>query len=325
MAILVTGGAGYIGSHAVLALINARRDVLVIDNLSTGFRDAVPSAATFIHGDIGDKTLVARVLAERRVSAVLHFAASVVVSDSVGHPLDYYANNTLKTCALIEACIAGGVDRFIFSSTAAVYGVPTVSPVPEDAPLAPISPYGASKAMSERILMDAADAHGLSYAILRYFNVAGADPAGRAGQRMPRGTHLIKVAVEAVVNRRREITVFGSDYGTRDGTAIRDYIHVSDLADAHLKALTHLEAGGASLVLNCGYGRGYTVREVIRAVEAESGCRLAVRDGPPRPGDPAVLVADTRLIDRALPWRPRYDDLRRIVRTALDFEASAVL
>jgi UDP-glucose 4-epimerase len=322
MAILVTGGAGYIGSNMVLALLDAGREVVVIDDLSAGFREAVPAAAAFVQGDIGDQALVARILAERRVTGVLHFAGSIVVPESMSRPLKYYDNNTAKTRALIEACVEGGVTRFIFSSTAAVYGAPSVTPTPEDAALAPISPYGASKAMSERMLADAGAAHGLSHAILRYFNVCGADPAGRAGQRA-QGTHLIKVAAEVAAGRRSELVVYGTDYPTGDGTAVRDYIHVTDLAEAHLAALTHLEAGGGDLILNCGYGHGYSVREVLRAVEAQVGRPLPIRDGPRRPGDPAELVADTRRIACELNWRPRYDDLRLIVRTALDFEAQA--
>jgi UDP-glucose 4-epimerase len=324
MAILVTGGAGYIGSHAAFALLDAGREVVVVDNLSTGFREAAPKAAAFVEGDVGDRALMAKTIRAHAVTAVMHFAGSIVVPESVVQPLKYYANNTGRTRDLLETCVEAGVAHFVFSSTAAVYGTPQTTPTPEDAPLAPISPYGASKAMSERMLTDAAAAHGIGYAILRYFNVCGADPAGRAGQRMINGTHLIKAAVETAVGRRKELAVFGSDYPTRDGTAVRDYIHVSDLADAHLAALRHLEGGGASLLLNCGYGRGYTVREVLRAVEAETGRPLPVRDAPRRAGDPAELVADVSRIGRELDWRPRHDDLRLIVRTALDFEASAL-
>ena len=324
MAILVTGGAGYIGSHMVLALLEAGREVVVLDDLSKGFRDAVPTGVTFVHGDVGDQALVARLIDAHQISAVFHFAGSVVVPESVERPLDYYANNTSKTRDLIEACVGGGVGSFIFSSTATVYGIPEVSPIPEDTPLSPISPYGASKVMSEWMLADAARAHGFGYAILRYFNVCGADPARRAGQRMKGGTHLIKAAAEVVAGRRAEITVFGSDYPTRDGTCIRDYVHVSDLADAHYRALVHLEAGGDDLVLNCGYGHGYTVREVLAAVDAETNRPLVIREGPRRSGDAATLVADTGRIRRELNWRPRFDDLRVMVRTALDFEASAL-
>jgi UDP-glucose 4-epimerase len=305
-----------------LALLDVGRDVVVLDDLSKGSRVAVPAAAAFVEGDVGEQALVARVLAEHRVTAVMHFAGSIVVPESVADPLKYYDNNTGRTRVLIEACVRGGVGQFIFSSTAAVYGMPQVSPTPEDAPLAPISPYGASKMMSERMLMDTAAAHGLQYGILRYFNVCGADPAGRAGQREAQGTHLIKAAVETAVGRRPELVVNGTDYPTRDGTAVRDYVHVTDLARAHLSALAHLEAGGESLVVNCGDGHGYTVREVIAAVEAELGRKLPVRDGPRRPGDGAVLIADASRIGRLLGWRPKFDDLRFIVRTALDFEAS---
>jgi len=324
MAILVTGGAGYIGSNMTLALLDAGREVVVLDNLSKGPRAAVPAAAAFVEGDVGDQALVGRLIAEHGVTAVLHFAGSIVVPESVTEPLKYYDNNTGRTRALIEACVRGGLGQFIFSSTAAVYGMPEVSPTPEDAPLAPISPYGASKMMSERMLMDTAAAHDLRYGILRYFNVCGADPAGRAGQREPQGTHLIKAAVETALGRRPELVVNGTDFPTRDGTAIRDYIHVTDLAQAHLAALAHLEAGGDSLLFNCGDGHGYTVREVVAAVEAELGRKLSVRDGPRRAGDPAVLIADVRRVGQLLGWRPKFDDLRFIVRTALDFEASVV-
>jgi len=325
MTILVTGGAGYIGGNMAFALLDAGREVVVLDDLSKGVREAVPPEASFVQGDVGDQGLVRKLIAERAVEAVLHFAGSIVVPESVRRPLDYYDNNTVRTRALIAACVEAGVKHFIFSSTAAVYGTPTTTPTPEDAPLAPISPYGASKAMSERMLVDAAAAHGLGYAVLRYFNVAGADLAGRAGQRGAGGTHLIKVAAETAAGRRPELVVFGADYPTRDGTAIRDYIHVTDLAEAHLAALAHLESGGANLIANCGYGHGYTVREVLSAVEAELGRPLPVREGPRRAGDPAELVADVGRIGRELGWRPRRDDLRLIVRTALDFEARTPL
>jgi len=320
--ILVTGGAGYIGSHMVLSLLDAGREAVVIDNLSTGFRESVPAGALFVQGDAGDPDLIRRVLRDNGVTAVIHFAASLSVAESVRAPLEYYANNTAKTRNLIEACLEAGVRRFIMSSTAAVYGNPTSLPVAEESTLAPISPYGASKAMSERMLTDVAAAHQLDYVILRYFNVAGADPAGRAGQRSCMATHLIKVAMEAAVGNRAGITVFGSDYPTRDGTCVRDYVHVSDLVSAHMRALEHLDAGGESLILNCGYGRGYTVREVLGAVEAEIGAPLDIEDGPPRPGDPAELVADNRRILERLGWRPQHDDLGFIVRTARAFEMS---
>ena len=324
MAILVTGGAGYIGSNMALALLDAGREVVIVDNLSKGFREALAPAATFVQGDVGDGALIGRVIADHGITAVLHFAGSIVVPESVEKPMDYYANNTGQTLSLIRACVEGGVKHFVFSSTAAVYGIPEITPIPEDAPLGPISPYGASKAMSERMLEDSAAAHGFTYAILRYFNVAGADPAGRAGQRMRGGTHLIKAAVEAMAGNRRELTVFGSDYPTRDGTCVRDYVHVTDLAQAHLLALAHLEGGGESLTANCGYGHGYTVREVIEAVQEVAGSELKVNEGPRRAGDAAALVADASRIGRILGWKPRHNDLNFIVRTALDFETSAL-
>jgi UDP-glucose 4-epimerase len=322
-AVLVTGGAGYIGSHMALALLDAGRQVVVLDDLSTGFREAVPDGATFIEGDIGDAALLARVLAEHDIEAVIHLAGFISVEESTRDPLRYYDNNTGRTRTLLSACLAAGVKRFILSSTAAVYGAPRRLPVTEACPLAPISPYGASKAMCERILADVAAAHPpLSYAILRYFNVAGADPAGRAGQRSCNATHLIKVALEAAQGRRPSVTVFGGDYATRDGTCIRDYVHVTDLVGAHLRSLEHLEDGGENLVLNVGYGRGYTVREVLRAVETAVGAPLNIVAGPPRAGDPAELVADDRLIRERLGWQPVHTDLTQIVRTALDFQAS---
>ena len=320
MAVLVTGGAGYIGSHMVLSLLEAGRRVVVLDNLSTGFREALSPEAAFVEGDVGDASLIARTLAEFNVDAVVHFAGSVVVAESVARPLDYYLNNTVKTRTLIEACLDGGVRRFIFSSTAAVYGAPTRMPICEEAASQPISPYGASKAMSERMLIDAAAASGATYAIMRYFNVAGADPAGRAGQRARSATHLIKIGIEAAVGKRKDVTVFGADYPTPDGTTIRDYIHVSDLVEAHRRALLHLEAGGDSLTLNCGCGRGYSVREVLSAIEEEAGVRLVQCDGPPRPGDPPEMIADCRRIGEALGWTPQYDNLRFMIRTAMDFE-----
>jgi UDP-glucose 4-epimerase len=321
-AVLVTGGAGYIGSHMALSLTDAGRSVVVVDNLSAGFREAVPAAATFVEGDVGDAGLMADVLARHDISAVMHFAGSCSVAESMRLPLAYYENNAGGTRTLIRACLDARVPRFILSSTAAVYGTPESQPVSEDSPLQPISPYGASKAMAERMLIDAAGAHGMDYAILRYFNVAGADPAGRAGQRSCHATHLIKVAVEALVGKRDSVTVFGADYATRDGTAIRDYVHVSDLVAAHMSALEHLESGGPSLTLNCGYGRGHTVREVLSAVETAVAASLTIREGPRRPGDPAELVADNRRLLGALDWRPAHDDLGFIIRTAHAFEAS---
>ncbi len=320
MSILVTGGAGYIGSHMVLALLDAGRDVVVLDNLSTGLRRAVPAAATFIEGDVGDGALVRRVIAQHNVEAIIHFAGSIVVPDSIRDPLGYYDNNTVKSRALIAAAVAEGVGQFIFSSTAAVYGMPEVVPVGEDAPMRPISPYGSSKMMTELMLADVARAHDFRYVALRYFNVAGADPEGRSGQSTPRATHLIKVACETALGKRPVLEVYGSDYDTPDGTCIRDYIHVSDLVRAHLDALDYLSAGGRSEVLNCGYGRGYSVREVIAAVKRVARRGFAVSQAPRRPGDPAILVADARRISRILGWRPRLDDLDTIVGHALAWE-----
>lgn len=319
-AVLVTGGAGYVGSHAVLALREARQRVVVLDNLSTGFRQAVPTDVPFVFGDVGDDERVARLIEVHGVTAVMHFAGSVVVPDSVREPLEYYRNNTIKSHRLIEACLGGGVNQFIFSSTAAVYGNPATIPVTEEAETRPINPYGSSKLMTEWILRDTAAASALRYVALRYFNVAGADPAGRAGQSTRRATHLIKVACEAAVGRRAAIEVFGNDYPTPDGTGVRDYIHVSDLAEAHVRALHHLNAGGGCLTLNCGYGRGHSVTQVIEAVERVSRRRLAVRRGPRRAGDPPALVASAEKLRTVLGWRPRHDDLDEIVATALAWE-----
>ena len=321
MATLVTGGAGYIGSHMVLALLDAGRDVVVLDNLTTGRRELVPGAARLVVGDVADSALVLRLCATHRIDAVVHFAGSIVVPESLADPLGYYLNNTVRTRALIESCVLAGVKRFIFSSTAAVYGVPAENPVGEEAPLAPISPYGTSKMMSELMLRDVAAAHEFGYVALRYFNVAGADSLGRSGQATPRATHLIKVACEAALGARAFVEVFGTDYPTPDGTGIRDYIHVSDLADAHVLALAHLERGGGSLVLNCGYGRGHSVWEVLSAVKRVSGKDFAVRRGPRRAGDPPALVAKSDLIRARLGWRPRFDDLDTIVEHALEWES----
>ncbi len=320
MTVLVTGGAGYIGSHMAWALVEAGRNVVVLDDLSTGFRRAVPEQAVFVRGDCGDEAVVDEVIERHAVSAVVHFAGSIVVPDSVVDPLGYYLNNTVKSRALIECCVEGGVRNFIFSSTAAVYGEPEVVPIDEGAALAPISPYGSSKMMTETMLRDAAAVHDLTYAALRYFNVAGADPLGRAGQSTPRATHLIKVASQAAVGRRPGLEIFGDDYPTADGTCVRDYIHVSDLANAHLLALEHLERGGASLTANCGYGRGHSVREVIDAVKRVSGVDFPVHMSQRRAGDPAALVASADRIRGELGWRPRHDDLDAIVAHALAWE-----
>lgn len=322
MSILVTGGAGYVGSHIVLALLDAGRQVVVIDDLSTGFRDAVPAPATLEEGDVGDMNFVADVCRRHDVSAVIHMAASVSVPESIERPIDYYLNNTAKFGQLLKAVSGVGVRRVIFSSTAAVYGIPDQLPITETAALRPETPYGASKAFSERILMDAAQAQDLSYAILRYFNVAGADPAGRAGQRTRGATHLIKVAAEAATGKRAMLEIFGADYPTPDGSCIRDYIHVSDLAKAHVLALDHLEQGGESLLLNCGYGRGYSVREVVAAFENETGRPVPVRESARRAGDVSTVYAASEKLRSTLGWTPRHDDLADIVRSAVAFERS---
>jgi len=320
MSVLVTGGAGYIGSHMVLGLLDRGEEAVVLDNLSTGFDWAVPSAARLVKGDIGDSALIATLIDRHKIEAVVHFAGSIVVPESVTDPLGYYLNNTVKSRSLIEACIKAGVERFIFSSTAAVYGIPATNPVFEDARFDPISPYGTSKLMTEWMLRDCAAAYGLKYVALRYFNVAGADPEGRAGQSTARATHLIKVASQAALGQRERLDIFGRDYDTPDGTCIRDYIHVSDLIDAHLKALDYLRAGGEPDVFNCGYGRGSSVLEVIGAVERVTGHPLTVRDMPRRPGDPPILVAGAKRVRAVLGWTPRHDDLDFIVKSALDWE-----
>ena len=322
MSILVTGGAGFIGSHMVWNLLDAGEDVVVLDNLSTGFDWAVAPEARLVQGDSGDEALVGRLIKEHAVEAIIHFAASIVVPESVANPLGYYLNNTVKTRALIAAAVAGGVRRFIFSSTAAVYGTPKVTPVAEDALLGPESPYGRSKMMSEMMLADAGAAHDLRFVALRYFNVAGADPAGRTGQSTKAATHLIKVACETALGKRDSITVYGTDYPTPDGTCVRDYIHVADLVAAHAEALAYLRDGGGSLVANCGYGRGYSVLEVIDTVKAVSERDFPVVFGPKRPGDPASIVASPARIMEKLGWRPQHDDLAEIVRHALAWEAA---
>ena len=320
MSILVTGGAGYIGSHAVVDLMNAGEDVVVIDNLSTGFDWAVQAPEALYVGDIADEVLVDRIIAERNVEAVIHFAGSIIVPESVTDPLKYYLNNTAHSRTLIERCIKGGVRHFIFSSTAAVYGMPERSPVCEGEPLAPMSPYGRSKLMTEWMLRDVADAHEMTYAALRYFNVAGADPEGRIGQSTANATHLIKVACQTALGQRPYIEVFGEDYPTADGTCVRDYIHVSDLAAAHTAALNHLRGGGENLIANCGYGHGFSVREVLHAVERSAGHDFEVRRAPRRAGDPASIVADPAKIKQTLGWVPAYDDLDTIVGHALTWE-----
>jgi UDP-glucose 4-epimerase len=320
MAVLVTGGAGYIGSHMVLALLDRGETPVVLDNLSTGFAWAVPKGVALVEGDMGDPDLVGRVIADHGISEIAHFAARIVVPESVTDPLGYYGNNTAKSRTLIETAIRSGVGRMIFSSTAAVYGDVSGAPVDETVPAMPVSPYGRSKLMTEWMLADAATAHPLRYVALRYFNVAGADPSGRAGQSMPAATHLIKVACQAALGQRASLNVFGIDYPTRDGSCLRDYIHVSDLADAHLVALDHLRAGGDNLTLNCGYGTGYSVLEVVDVVKKVSGVDFPVTLSPRRPGDPAVIVARAERIRAELGWAPKHDDLEGIVRSALEWE-----
>lgn len=322
MAILVSGGAGYIGSHMVLELLDRGEKVVVLDDLSTGFWWAVPPEAVFVKGDMGDQALVERTIAEHGITEVAHFAARIVVPDSVSDPLGYYLNNTVKTRALLESAVRTGVRHVIFSSTAAVYGEPPVSPVPEEIALNPINPYGRSKLMSEWMLADTARAHGLSYVALRYFNVAGADPRGRSGQSSAGATHLIKVASQAALGQRAGLEIFGTDYPTPDGTCVRDYIHVTDLARAHLAALDHLRAGGDSLTLNCGYGRGYSVKDVVQVVKKVAGVDFPVKLSPRRAGDPASLIAKADRIRNELGWRPEHDDLTEIVTQALAWEES---
>lgn len=318
--VLVTGGAGYIGSHMVLQLLDAGERVVVLDNLSTGFRWAVAPGAELVVGDVGDSDLVRVVLRKHNVSAIIHFAGSIVVPESVVDPLGYYHNNTVKSRALIESAVACGVKQFIFSSTAAVYGNPEQNPVVEDAALKPVSPYGWSKLMTEVMLADAARAHDLNYVALRYFNVAGADPAGRSGQSTPRATHLIKIACETVLGKRAHMDVFGTDYATPDGTCVRDYIHVTDLVRAHSAALDYLRGGGKSEVFNCGYTRGFSVLEVIEAVNRVAGRKIDARLAARRAGDPDALVAASAKARETLAWTPRHEDLDGIVRNALDWE-----
>jgi UDP-glucose 4-epimerase len=322
MNMLVTGGAGYIGSHMVLELLGAAERVVVLDNLRTGFAWAVDNRATLVQGDIADRDLVRRIIAEHQVSAVIHFAGSVVVPESVADPLSYYHNNTAKSRTLIETALKAGVRQFIFSSTAAVYGDVRDMPVTEMTPLAPVSPYGASKLMTEIMLRDTAAAHDFRYVALRYFNVAGADPHGRTGQSTRGATHLIKVACEAALGKRRHMDIYGTDYDTVDGTCVRDYIHVSDLASAHMAALAYLRRGGTSDVFNCGYGHGYSVRQVIDTVRRVSGVGSAmdVRMAPRRPGDPPAIVAASDKIRATLGWQPARDNLEQIVADALAWE-----
>jgi UDP-glucose 4-epimerase len=320
--VLVTGGAGYIGSHAVLALLEAGHPVTVVDDLSTGVREAVPPSVEFVVGDVGDGALMARVLGAGGFDTIMHFAGSIVVPESVADPLKYYRNNTAASRTLIEAAVAARVPRFVFSSTAAVYGVPERLPVTEDAPTLPINPYGWSKLMTERILADVSAVTGLRHAVLRYFNVAGADPKGRAGQCTPEATHLIKVAVQAAIGQRAHVDVLGTDWPTEDGTGVRDYIHVSDLAEAHVAVMAWLRRGSSNGTFNCGYGRGASVASVLDAVDRAAATRIDRRVAPRRAGDPPTLIADPARLMRVVGWRPRHDDLDVIVRSALAWEKS---
>ena len=320
MSVLVTGGAGYIGGHMALGLLDAGETVIVLDNLSTGFTWGVPEGAQLVVGDMGDADLVARLINEHAIDAIAHFAAKIVVPDSVRDPLGYYLNNVSNARSLIEAAIKGGVKTFIFSSTAAVYGETGAEPVSEETALAPISPYGRSKLMVEWMLEDASKAYDFRYVALRYFNVAGADPKGRLGQSTPNATHLIKRAVQTALGLHSKIEIFGQDYPTRDGTCLRDYIQVTDLIDAHLNALAYLRAGGQSVVCNCGYGHGETVKEVIEVVKRVSGIDFPLVLSPRRAGDPAAIVAKADRARTVLGWKPTRDNLNEIVRQALDWE-----
>ena len=317
--ILVTGGAGYIGSHVVLQLRARGEQVVVLDDLSRGFRQAVLDAPLIV-GKVGDRDGVLRTLREHAIETVMHFAAYTIVPESVREPLKYYANNTCSTRTLLECCVEAQVQHFVFSSTAAVYGTPADGVAAESTPTAPINPYGTSKLMSEWMLASVAQSSSLRYAALRYFNVAGSDSGGRIGQATPNATLLIKVACEAAVGKRAHVSIFGTDYPTADGTGVRDYIHVEDLATAHVDALTYLRGGGDSTTLNVGYGHGYSVRQVLESVERISGQRLSVREEPRREGDPPALVARAERIRRELGWRPRLNDLDTIVRTAYAWE-----
>ena len=325
MTVLVTGGAGYIGSHMVLALTDVGESVVVIDNLSTGFSAFVPESVPLFIGDVGDEHLVDGVISQHGVDSIIHFAGSVVVPESVRDPLLYYRNNTMATRSLLSAAVKRGVSRFIFSSTAAVYGNPEQVPVPETAPTRPTSPYGTSKLMAEIMLHDAASAHEMSYVVLRYFNVAGADPQGRVGLATVGATHLLKIAMEVATGQRAKIDIYGTDYPTPDGTCIRDFIHVSDLARAHRAALAYLRSGGSSVTLNCGYGRGYSVLETIEAVRRVSGRAIPTQYAPRRPGDIMTMVADTSRIRALLDWSPAYDNLDTIAAHALAWEEKLFL
>jgi UDP-glucose 4-epimerase len=319
MSILVTGGAGYIGSHVVRQLGERRENVVVLDNLSTGFRSAVLHG-TLVVGDTGDHELVSRLLREHNITTVMHFAAHTIVPESVSNPLKYYGNNTCSTRSLLQACSEAGVKHFVFSSTAAVYGIPSGGVAAEDSPTQPINPYGTSKLMSEWMLRDLGAATSLRYVVLRYFNVAGSDPGGRIGQSTINGTLLTKVACETAVGKRQHISIFGTDYPTDDGTGVRDYIHVEDLASAHLNALDYLRNGGESQTLNCGYGHGYSVREVISMVNQLHGQPIKTIEEPRRAGDPPSLVARAERVRKILGWAPKHDDLSVIVKSQLEWE-----
>ncbi|MEP7240932.1 MAG: UDP-glucose 4-epimerase GalE [Devosia sp.] len=320
MSVLVTGGAGYIGSHMALRLCDAGEEVVVLDNLVTGFDWAIDPRASFVAGDAGDIDAVRRVIVEHKVTEIIHFAGSIVVPESVTDPLKYYRNNTATSRNLLEAAVTAGVRHFIFSSTAAVYGMTGLAPVVEETPLLPMSPYGRSKLMTEWMLADVAAAHPITYGALRYFNVAGADPKKRSGQSTPLATHLIKVAVQTALGQRPKMDIFGTDYPTPDGTCIRDYIHITDLIEAHALLLAHLRGGGASTTLNCAYGQGYSVRQVIDTVKAVSGVDFKVEEGPRRAGDPAAITATGARVRDVLGWTPAHDSLREMVSTALDWE-----
>ena len=320
MTVLVTGGAGYIGSHMVLRLADAGQAVVVLDNLTTGFDWAIDHRATFVQGNAGDIELVTRLIAEHGITEIVHFAGSIVVPESVSDPLKYYANNTATSRNLIEAAVKSGVKHFIFSSTAAVYGMTGLAPVVETTPLNPMSPYGRSKLMTEWMLADVAAAHPMTYGVLRYFNVAGADPGKRSGQSTPLATHLVKVACQTALGQREKMDIFGTDYETPDGTCVRDYIHVTDLIAAHALLLKHLRAGGESTTLNCAYGQGYSVRQVVDTVRAVSGVNFRADEGPRRAGDPASITATGEKVRSLLGWVPQHDDLTEIVESAYAWE-----
>lgn len=324
MTILVTGGAGYIGSHMTYALCDRGEKVVVLDNLVTGIRELVCPQAHFVEGSVADGALVGELLRRHGIEAVVHFAGSVVVPESVENPIKYYQNNSGASASLVESCVAAGVRNFVFSSTAAVYGMPDIVTVSEKVPPAPINPYGRSKLVTEWLLRDVAQAHDFAYAALRYFNVAGADPKGRTGQSTPRATHLIKRACQVALGLYPRLDIFGTDFPTPDGTGVRDYIHVSDLIGAHLLALDDLRAGGASMTLNVGYGRGFSVKDVVGVTQEVSGRAIAVQEGPRRAGDPPALVADSQALKARLKWQPKFDDLKQIVAGAFAWERRLV-